>query len=61
MAEEGVNVNAESLVVGSQDCPLSSSDEGSEGLEEFLRDKLESLGGDGIENIAEVDPAGVLE
>ena len=61
MAEEGVNVNAESLVVGIQDCLLSSSDEGSEGLEEFLRDKLESLGGDGIENVAEVDPAGVLE
>ena len=40
---------------------MSSSDEGSEGLEKFSRDKLESLGGDGIENIAEVDPAGVLE
>ena len=26
-----------------------------------MLDKLESLGGDGIENIAEVDPAGVLE
>ena len=26
-----------------------------------MRDKLESLGGDGIENIAEVNPAGVLE
>ena len=61
MVEEGVNVNAESLVVGSQECLLSSSDEGSEGLERFLRDKLESLGGDGIENIAEVDPAGVLQ
>ena len=61
MVEEGVNVNAESLVVGSRECLLSSSDEGSEGLEKFLRDKLESLGGDGIENIAEVDPVGVLE
>ena len=61
MVEEGVNVNAESLVVASQECLLSSSDEGSEGLEKFLRDKLESLGGDGIENIEEVDPAGVLE
>ena len=40
---------------------MSSSDEGSEGLEKFLRDKLESLGGDGIVNIAEVDPAGVPE
>ena len=40
---------------------MSSKDEGSEGLEKFLRDKLESLGGDGIENIAEVDPAEMLE
>ena len=40
---------------------MSSSDEGSEGLQKFLRDKLEALGGHGIENIAEVDPAGVLE
>ena len=61
MVEESGNVNEESLVVGSQECLLSSSDEGSEGLEKFLRDKLESLGGDAIENIAEVDPAGVLE
>ena len=61
MAEEGLNVNVERLVVGSQECLLSSSDEGSEGLEKFLRDKLESLGGDGIENLAEVNPAGVLE
>ena len=61
MVEERGNVNEESLVVGSQECLLLSSDEGSEGLEKFLRDKLESLGGDGIENIAEVDPAGVLE
>ena len=61
MGEERGNVNEESLVVGSQECLLSNSDEGSEGLEKFLRDKLGSLGGDGIENIAEVDPAGVLE
>ena len=61
MVEESGNVNEESLVVGSQECLLSSSGEGSEGLEKFLRDKFESLGGDGIENFAEVDPAGVLE
>ena len=61
VVEERGNVNEESLVVGSQECLLSSSDEGSEGLEKFLRDKLESLGCDGIENIAEVDPGGVLE
>ena len=61
MSEERGNVDEECLIVGSQECLLSSSDEGSEGLEKFLRDKLESLGGDGVENIAEVDPAGVLE
>ena len=61
MSEERGNVDKESFAVGSQECLLSSSDEGSEGLQKFLRDKLEALGGDGIESIAEVDPAGVLE
>ena len=61
MGEERGNVDNESFAVVNQECLLSSSDEGSEGLEKFLRDKLESLGGDGIESIAEVDPAGVLE
>ena len=61
MVEERGNVNKECLIVGSQECLLSSSDEGSEGLEKFLRDKLESFDGEGIENIVEVDPAGVLE
>ena len=61
MVEGSGNVNRESLVVGSQECLLSSSDEGSEGLEKFLRDELESFGGEGIENIVDVDPAGNLE
>ena len=61
MVEERGNVNKECSIVGSQECLLSSSDEGSEGLEKFWRDKLESFGGEGIENIVEVDPAGVLE
>ena len=61
ISEERGNVHKKSLAVGSQECLLSSIDEGSEGLEKFLRDKLESLGGDGIENIAEVDPAEVVE
>ena len=61
LVEERGNVNKERLIVGSQECLLSSSDEGSEGLEKFLRDELESFGGEGIENIVEVDPAGVLE
>ena len=60
VAERG-NVDKECLVVSSQECLLSNSDEGSEGLEKFLRDKLESFGGEGIENIVEVDPAGVLD
>ena len=61
MVEERGDVSRECLIVGSQECLLSSSDEGSEGLEKFLRDKLESFSGEGIENIVEVDPAGVLE
>ena len=54
-------MNEECLGVGSQECLLSSSDEESEGLENFLRNKLESFGGERIENFVEVDPAGVLE
>ena len=61
MVEERGNVNKERLIVGSQECLLSSCDEGREGLEKFLREKLESFGGEGIENIVEVDPAGVIE
>ena len=61
MVEESGNTSKEYLIGDSQECLLSSSDEGSEGLEKFLRDKLESFGGDGIEKIVEVDPDGVLE
>ena len=61
MVEERGNVEKECLVDSSQECLLSSSDEGSEGLEKFLRNKLESFGGEGIENFVEVDPAGVLD
>ena len=61
MVEERGDVNKECLIVGSHECLLSSSHEGSEGLEKFLRDKLEPFGGEGIENIVEVDPAGVLK
>ena len=43
MVEERGNVKKECLIVGGQECLLSSSDEGSEGLETFLRDKLESF------------------
>ena len=61
MVEERGDVNKECLTVGSQECLLSSSDEGSEGLEKFLRDKLESFVGEGIENNVELHPAGVFE
>ena len=61
MVEERGNVDKECLVVSSHECLLSSSNEGNEGLEKFLRDKLESFGGEGIENIVEVDAAGVLD
>ena len=61
MVEERGIVKKVCLIVGRQECRLSSSDEGSEGLEKFLRDKLESFSGEGIKNIVEVDPAGVLE
>ena len=61
MSEERGNVDKEGFAVGSQECLLSSSDEGSEGLQKFLRDKLESLRGGEIENIVKVDPVGVLE
>ena len=44
MVEERGNVDKESFAVVSQECLFSSSDEGSERLEKFLRDKLESLG-----------------
>ena len=39
MSEERGNVDKECLIVGSQECLLSSNDEGSEGLEKFLREK----------------------
>ena len=51
IGEERGIVDKESFAVVSQGCLLSSMDEGSEGMEKFLRDKLESLGGDGIENM----------
>ena len=60
MVEERGKLNKECLIAGCQECLLSSSDERSVGLEKFLRDKLASFGGEGTENIVEVDPAGVL-
>ena len=53
--------NKEWKLFGSQECLLSISDEGSEGLEKFLRDKLDSLSGGGLDRTLEVDPTVVLE
>ena len=61
MVEERGNVDKECLVASCQECLLSCSDEGSGGLEKFLRDKLESFGGEGIENIVEVDRTRVID
>ena len=55
------DTNEERVVISSQKCLMSSSDDGSEGLEKFLRDKLDSVGGEGLDKIVEVDPAVVLE
>ena len=53
--------SGERVVISSQECLMSRSDDGSEGLEKFLRDKLDSFGGEGLYKIVEVDPAVVLE
>ena len=53
--------NNECLIVSSQECLLSSSDEGVEGLEKFLRDELDSISGEGLDRFVEVDPTVVLE
>ena len=58
---ETEDTNKERLIVGGQECLLLSSDEGSEGLEKFLPDKLDSLSGEGLERSVEVDPIVVLE
>ena len=58
---ETEDTNEECVIVGSQECLLLSSDEGSEGLEKCLRDKLNSFSGEGLDRIVEVDPTVVLE
>ena len=61
MVRETVDRNKESLIVGGEGCLLSSSDEGSEGLEKFLHDNLNSFSGEGLDRIVEVEPTVVLE
>ena len=61
ISREKEDINEERVNIGSQECLMSSSDEGSEGLEKFLRDKLALLSGEGLDRIVEVDPTIVLE
>ena len=61
MVEETEDTKKESVIIGGQESLLSGSDEASEGLEKFLRDKLNSFSVEGLEKIVEVDPAGVFE
>ena len=61
MIEKTEDTKKESLVVSGQECLLSSSDDRSEGLEKFLRDKLDSFSGEGLDRIVGVDPTVVLE
>ena len=55
------DTNKESVIVGGEEFLLSSSGEGSEALEKFLRDKLDSFSGQVLEKIVVVDPTVVLE
>ena len=55
------DTNEERVVISSQECLMSISDDRSEGLEKFLRGKLDSFGVEGLDKIVKVDPAIVLE
>ena len=55
------DTRAKRVVIDSQEVLMSSCDDGSEGLEKFLSDKLDSFGGEGLNKIVEVDPAVKLE
>ena len=61
MVGETEDTSKESVIVGGQECLLSSSDEESEGLEKFSRDKLDSFSGERLDIIVEVDLTVVLE
>ena len=56
--DRDVVTNGASVV--SQECLLSSNDKGSGALGRLLPDKLDSLSGEGLERIVEVDQSGVL-
>ena len=57
---ESEKTNEEPVIVASQECLLSSTDEENEGLQKFLRDKLDSISGVRLDRIVEVDPTVLL-
>ena len=61
MVGETQDTNKESVLVGGQKYPLSSTTEGSEGLEKLLRDKLDSFSGEGLDRTVEVVSNVMLE
>ena len=61
MVGETEDTSKESVIVGVEKILLSSGDKGSGGLEKFLRDKLDSFSGEGLDKTVEVDPPIVLE
>ena len=60
VSKDDEDVFTENIRLASQECLLSSSDEGSGALEIFLRERLDALSGQSLEKIMEVDPFGML-
>ena len=60
VSKDDVEVVAENVRIASQECLLSSGDGGSVALERILHEKLDALSAEGLEEIVEVDPSGML-
>ena len=60
-SRESEDTNEDCFINVSQECLLLSSDEVKEGLKKFLRDKRDSVSGEGLERFVEADPIAVLE
>ena len=58
---EGEKTVVKNTILAYQECLLSSSDEESERLKKFLREKLDLLSGERLARIVEVDPSNVFE
>ena len=60
VANDDVDIVAESAIRANHECLLSSSDERSGELERFFHDKLESSSGKDLERIVGADLSGVV-